>query len=166
MYGGVPISYVCPLGQVHKDGHAILYTLTFAMTEDEKDVYDGTDSYILQSETPNLGKSIGTNRTIMHNNKKNEELQTRREFFKRAAKGALPILGAIVLANAPVIMQASEKSPMGCTGTCYGTCYGSCKGCSTTCSGTCSGSCKVTCSTTCSGTCSGSCRNTCTYANR
>ncbi len=31
--------------------------------------------------------------------KKNEKLQSRREFFKKAAKGALPILGAIVLAN-------------------------------------------------------------------
>ena len=34
-------------------------------------------------------------------NKKKDELQNRREFFKRAAKGALPILGAIVLANVP-----------------------------------------------------------------
>ena len=30
-------------------------------------------------------------------NKKKDELQNRREFFKRAAKGALPILGAICL---------------------------------------------------------------------
>jgi len=60
MYGGVPNSYVCPLGQVHKDGHAILCTLTFAMAEVEKDVYNRTDSYILQCETLNLGKSIGT----------------------------------------------------------------------------------------------------------
>lgn len=100
----------------------------------------------------------------MKQNKKNEELQSRREFFKRAAKGALPILGAIALANAPLLTKAAE-SPMGCTGTCYGTCYGSCKGCSTTCTGTCSRAC-TGCSTTCSGTCSGSCKNTCTYANR
>ncbi len=89
----------------------------------------------------------------MKKNKNNEELQSRREFFKKAAKGALPILGAIVLANAPVIAQAAEKAPMGCTGTCYGLCYGGCKGCSTTCTGTCSHGCRG-CSTTCTGGCS------------
>lgn len=85
--------------------------------------------------------------------KKNEELQSRREFFKKAAKGALPILGAILLANAPMITNAADvKAPMGCTGTCTGACYGSCKGCSTTCTGTCSHGCKG-CSTTCTGGC-------------
>ena len=44
----------------------------------------------------------------MHNNKKNEELQTRREFFKKAAKGALPILGAIVLAGTPGILAVAK----------------------------------------------------------
>ena len=29
--------------------------------------------------------------------KKNEELQSRRDFFKKAAKGALPILGMVVV---------------------------------------------------------------------
>ncbi len=86
---------------------------------------------------------------------KNEELQSRREFFKKAAKGALPILGAVLLANAPVIANAAEsKSPMGCRGTCTGSCHNSCKGCSTTCSGTCKNSC-----TSCSTTCSGGCKN-------
>lgn len=46
-------------------------------------------------------------------NEKNEELQSRREFFKKAAKGALPILGAILLSGAPQILNAAEKSPMG-----------------------------------------------------
>ena len=39
---------------------------------------------------------------------KNEELQSRREFFKKAAKGALPILGAIILASNPVLAKAGE----------------------------------------------------------
>lgn len=95
-----------------------------------------------------FGEPIGHQRSIMEKDK-NEELQSRRQFFKKAAKTALPILGAIVLANMPIIAQADVR-PSGCTGTCYGTCYGACKGCSTTCTGTCSGSCK----------------NTCTYANR
>ena len=51
----------------------------------------------------------------MKKNEKNEELQSRREFFKKAAKGALPILGAIVLANAPAVINAAEKAPMGCS---------------------------------------------------
>lgn len=94
----------------------------------------------------------------------NEELQSRREFFKKAAKGALPILTALVMASTPTFVRAAESSPMGCTGTCTGACYGACKGCSTTCTGTCSHSCRG-CSTTCTGTCSHSCTScstTCT----
>lgn len=34
---------------------------------------------------------------------KNDELQPRRQFFKKATKGVLPILGAIDLANIPII---------------------------------------------------------------
>jgi len=91
----------------------------------------------------------------MNNKKKNEELQSRRQFFKRAAKGALPILGAIALSNVPVIMNASEK-PMGCSydgcsytcsTSCYNDCKGSCKGCKG-CSNTCQGYCKNGCYTT------------------
>ena len=119
---------------------------------------------IFLTNQPESGESIRHDGKIMKQNKK-EELQSRRQFFKKAAKSALPILGAIALANMPVIAKASETAS-GCTGTCYGTCYGSCKGCSTTCTGTCSGSCRNTCSTTCTGTCSGSCKHSCTYANR
>lgn len=71
----------------------------------------------------------------MHNNKKNEELQSRREFFKKAAKGALPILGAIVLANVPGVSQATQT--MGCD---Y-TCNVSCANCTGTCSALCMNSC-------------------------
>ena len=79
----------------------------------------------------------------MEKNKKNEELQTRREFFKKAAKGALPILGAIVLANSPVIAKATESTPSGCH-------YGCTAVCSTSaCQGTCSGGCRFTCSGGC-----------------
>lgn len=94
---------------------------------------------------PTLGRSIGTNQNllIMEKNKKNEELQSRREFFKKAAKGALPILGAIVLANAPAIVKAAEATPSGCH-------YGCSAVCSTSaCQGTCSGSCRFTCSGGC-----------------
>ena len=87
----------------------------------------------------------------MHKNKKNEELQSRRQFFKNAAKGALPILGAIMLANVPSIMNAASESPMGCYG-CTGTCKGSCQG---SCHYGCNTSCKTSCTATCHYTCSG-----------
>lgn len=66
----------------------------------------------------------------------NEELQSRREFFKRAAKAALPVIGAIVLANMPI------QEIKSCTG-CQKSCVGSCEG---TCEGTCLNHCKLNCS--------------------
>lgn len=89
---------------------------------------------------------------------KNGELQSRREFFKKAAKGTLPILGAILLAQIPAVVKAAE-SPMGCPkygcGTCTGSCSGNCSGsCKTTCQGSCDGSCRYGCQSTCKGGCS------------
>ena len=105
----------------------------------------------------------------MDKSKKDEELQSRREFFKNAAKGALPILGLIALSSVPMLSSAVEESPMGCrygcAGACVSTCSGSCMG---TCRGTCdscTGSCKGTCNSACTGSCSGSCRNGCSGMN-
>jgi len=39
----------------------------------------------------------------------NEEIQSRREFFKNAAKKALPILGAVALINMPILTQQRRK---------------------------------------------------------
>ena len=90
----------------------------------------------------------------MQKNKKNEELQSRREFFKKAAKGTLPILGAILLANMPMVMKAAN--PSGCTaGRCSGTCSGGCTSCTVTCGGNCHGKCSGTCRVTCGGNCHG-----------
>ena len=83
----------------------------------------------------------------MHNNKKNEELQSRREFFKKAAKGALPILSAVVLAGAPSILSAAEGSPMSC----------SYDGCSYTCATSCARYCRGTCNQVCMNSCYKSC---------
>ena len=69
--------------------------------------------------------------------KQNVELQSRREFFKKAAKTAMPAVGAIVMASLPSNLFATNStSCKGCTGGCAG-------GCSS-CTGTCSGSCKAT----------------------
>lgn len=84
----------------------------------------------------------------MKKNGKNEELQSRREFFKKAAKGALPILGAIVLANAPAIVNAAGESPMGCNG-CASGCTGGCSGRCESCVGSCNNTCKFTCENHC-----------------
>lgn len=83
----------------------------------------------------------------MEKKNRNEELQSRREFFKKAAKGALPILGAIVLANAPAIVNAAEASPMGCSG----------DGCSYTCNTSCARACRGTCNALCMNSCHKSC---------
>lgn len=77
------------------------------------------------------------------NKNTNEELQSRREFFKRAAKAALPILGAVVLSSAaPQLLSAATPSS-GCSSNCDKQCSGcgtSCfKGCSNGCSGGCTG---------------------------
>ncbi len=89
----------------------------------------------------------------MKKNKNNEELQSRREFFKKAAKGALPILGAIALSNIPMLGKAEEMlgCNFGCSGGCSGGCSRSCSfGCSGSCSGSCSGGCKGGCGRSCS----------------
>ena len=75
----------------------------------------------------------------MQKNKKNEELQSRREFFKKAAKGALPILGLVALANIPGVLNAATEAPMGCS---RGSCY---RGCAATCTGTCATTCNASC---------------------
>lgn len=89
--------------------------------------------------------------------KKNAEVQSRRDFFKKAAKTVLPILGAVVLAGNPVLAKAVD--PMGCTrGTCIGGCSG---GCDSSCQFHCKGTCKAVCSDNCSTTCKAVCRNAC-----
>ena len=98
--------------------------------------------------------------------KKNEKLQSRREFFKKAAKGALPILGAIVLAYAPAVINAAEKAPMGCSRQdgCSATCASSCQRyCTGRCDALCRDSCYNDCTGTCKSTCYGSCKGSSRY---
>ncbi|MBQ5681266.1 MAG: Cys-Xaa-Xaa-Xaa repeat radical SAM target protein, partial [Bacteroidaceae bacterium] len=71
----------------------------------------------------------------MKKNEKNEGLQSRRDFFKKAAKGALPILGALMLSSTPTVTKAAE-TPMGCN---FGCTTGCSMGCYTTCRMMCSG---------------------------
>ena len=65
--------------------------------------------------------------------KQNEELQTRREFFKEASRKALPLLafaalGSTVLAScekestSSTRSSSSNRSSSGCKGSCSGSC--------------------------------------------
>lgn len=84
----------------------------------------------------------------MEKKERNEEIQSRREFFKKTVKGALPILGISLFGSAILTSCDPEDDGPG-------------YGCS--CSNTCSGSCDGDCSGSCDG-CSGSCSSTgCTY---
>lgn len=94
----------------------------------------------------------------MKEKEQNEELQSRREFFKEAAKKALPIIGAIALASSPIIAKAANTEPMGCNGSCSGLCSGSC---SSSCQGGCKGTCTVECNGACVSSCKGACTNSC-----
>ena len=106
-----------------------------------------------------LGSSVGTNSfNTMKKNRKNEELQSRREFFKKAAKGALPILGAIAVAGMPLLAKAKGEVPSGCRWACSYSCSGGCQGsCQGSCSTSCMGSCRYSCNDACSGVCRFNC---------
>lgn len=77
----------------------------------------------------------------MKKSKKNEELQSRREFFKSAAKGALPILAFTVLG--PSFLSSCKKDEKnGCGSSCSGSCD---DGCSNNCDDLCGGDCWAYC---------------------
>lgn len=99
----------------------------------------------------------------MEKNKKKEELQTRRMFFKKAAKSAIPILVAIAFTQMPFLSNAHDsKRAMGCS---YNSCSGGCaSSCYKSCSGGCHKTCKDRCDNTCTGcdrSCQGYCISTC-----
>lgn len=93
-----------------------------------------------------------------------EDIQSRREFFKNAAKGILPILGVMLLTGEPLIGKNSDVAmgcKYGCSSGCYTACSGSCKsGCDGSCQNACYG-----CQYTCSGGCKNSCRATCMHSS-
>ena len=86
-------------------------------------------------------------------NNKNDDLQSRRDFFKKAGKSILPVLGIVMLSSFPTIVNAAEKTTSGCNANCESTCE---TGCYTSCHVACGGSCKGGCINSCSGSCKGS----------
>ena len=88
----------------------------------------------------------------------NNKIQSRREFFKNAAKSVLPILGCMMLPGSIMAHEfVSEEAPQSCNGSCYGLCTTTCtNGCKGQCKG-CKGSCENGCSGGCSRECTSSC---------
>lgn len=64
-----------------------------------------------------------------------ENIYTRREFFKNAAKKTLPIIGGALLIGSSSLFTSCEK----------------CEDCGITCTAECSSGCSSTCKSTCSG---------------
>ena len=87
---------------------------------------------------------------------KDNELKNRREFFKEAAKKALPVIGLVAFSNVlPVLSSCSKENYdcTDCTAECSSGCMTSCEGSSQSyncaaCSSTCSGACKTACTKT------------------
>lgn len=97
------------------------------------------------------------------NNKKSNEMQSRRAFFKKAVKSVLPFVAGVVLASTPNLAKANTGEEVsGCDYGCMYGCMGLCsRACSTTCVGSCRGGCSGACSYTCQNTCKGSCMGSC-----
>lgn len=79
----------------------------------------------------------------MEKKNENEELQSRREFFKKTAKSVLPFLGIMVLG--PTLLTSCEKDD------------DLESGCGKSCSGSCDGDCAATCGMDCWAACLSSC---------
>lgn len=91
----------------------------------------------------------------------NENIVSRRSFFRSTIKSVLPILTLLVL---PSWVHAKKLSytPSTCHGTCTGTCTRTCTGtCMGLCAVTCGGACNATCLHSCRGSCRGSCSGSC-----
>lgn len=83
-----------------------------------------------------------------------DNIQSRRDFFRNVSKGVLPILGAVLLANIPIISNAADKVSMNCNYSCTAWCADNCSG---KCKDTCTSACNRTCSTYCNSSCNIKC---------
>ena len=83
-------------------------------------------------------------------NKEMEELQSRREFFKEAAKAALPVLGVVVFGTSLLTSCSERNTPFGCGKSCSGSCSSSCSGsCENGCADNCADGCHTDCQFDC-----------------
>ena len=118
-------------------------------------------------------------------NMKFDKSQSRRDFFKTAAKVSLPFIAffglGLSLTNckkpdnticdscaSDCTGSSTSSGCSSCTAQCASNCSGTstgggCSGCSSSCSGSCSGSCLGGCSSSCTGSCKGTCTAQCTF---
>ena len=108
------------------------------------------------SAAPGSSERQWKSHRIMKKNDRKEELQSRRDFFRNAAKMALPVIGAIVLSKS-IVVQAAEKTPQGCYYSCTAVCANDC---STQCARVCN-YCRITCEGGCKETCHAKCASGC-----
>ena len=80
----------------------------------------------------------------MDKKERNEELQSRREFFKKTAQNVLPFLGVVALS--PLLTSCDpdddDDSSSGCGNSCSGSCD---SGCTNNCDSLCGGDCWAYC---------------------
>ena len=89
---------------------------------------------------------------------KTKELQTRRDFFKKAGKKILPLFASLSLVAQIIPIKAIAKEQIGCGWTCMGTCM---TGCLYSCGGSCLNGCYMSCMNACAMSCGNSCRGGC-----
>ena len=101
----------------------------------------------------------------------NEDVISRRKFFKEAAGASLPIIAGSILL--PFIMSSCDgahSSCVNCANGCDDTCHHSCKGCKGSCKDGCKETCFLTCAVDCTAhckeKCSGQCVGNCQYVSQ
>ena len=90
----------------------------------------------------------------MNEKKQDEELQSRREFFKETSKKVLPLIALVTVGS--TFLSACEKESTASTN--RGRSSGCNDGCSRSCSGSCDDSCSGSCETSCARGCSYNCK--------
>ena len=89
--------------------------------------------------------------------KKENEILSRRSFFKKAAGIVIPAVAMVALPSVMTSCEIDEEYPDVPTG---------CSGCSGKCTSNCSATCYNTCKATCGGNCLGGCITSCKQACR
>lgn len=140
---------------IQREASALLFLLQWAMREPLSAGRVTIQAFTLLfiNQSVQSGRPTEHGNTIMKEDK-NEELQSRRDFFKKGVKKVLPILGAALLST-PIARAVNTSSGCSyCSYTCKGSCQDTCKGnCTDRCSGSCSGSCTGDCYGTCNQSC-------------
>lgn len=87
-------------------------------------------------------------------------IQNRRQFFKEAAKSAIPVLFSLTII--PTFVSCNKDKSIEDSFSCDGTCNAECSStCTTSCTGACSKDCSAECGNSCKNGCLGTCKSGC-----